>query len=160
MPVCFKTLDVTFLQTRDGKLIGALYTLFNPDVMSFTKGCDTVSPWWPQLHTTTWHIWILSFEVSSSKLKLSTNSILFQQNSAFNFSFKLFCYFSIIEVSLLHFDIDLQGSDWIQHLIKTLFKHQITSKCEKKHTLMGVRARRLVVWVTHVRLEMIGGRAV
>lgn len=62
---------------------------------------------------------------------MSTNNILLQQNSAFNFKFKLFWYFSIIEANLLHFDIDLQGSDWIQHFIKTHFKHQITSKCEK-----------------------------
>lgn len=58
----------------------------------------------------------------------------------------------------LHFDVDLQGGKWIQNFIKTSDKHQITSKWEKKHTLVGVRARRLVVWVTHVRLEMKRGK--
>lgn len=45
----------------------------------------------------------------------------------------------------------------------TLSRHQTSIRLhqngKKKHTLVGVRARRLVVWVTHVRLEMKRGGA-
>lgn len=45
-------------------------------------------------------------------------------------------------------------------LAKLFLSIRLHQNVKKIHTLMGVRARRLVVWVTHVRLEMIGGRAV